>query len=235
MSNRDMPSTCRIRRAMRELRRSGRRLVQHRDGWRVIGPAAERGGVAELAPVDVAVMAEEERLVAADGGGYVLCAADMVEATCAPDAPASGPWLFEAVGVTRSWAGGAGFEGLAKRARAGEGPLTLRQAAAGVRLVLDAEQSARGEKLTMDWDGVAADRRRRGGRSGGLALAAREAAARIERLKPAAGAAGFALAWSACVEAAPIDRIARRLGRSRREVHARLSEALEEIAAAYES
>jgi hypothetical protein len=234
MSAVKLPSTCRIRRAMRELRRSGRRLVQHKDGWRVIAPAAERAGSVELAPVDVAVMAAEERLVEAEGGGYVLCAADMVEATCAPDAPASGPWVFEAAGVARTRAGGAGFEGLTKRARAGEGPLTLRQAAAGVRLVLDAEQSARAQKLTMDWDAVAVDRQRRSGRSGGLALAAREAAARIGHLKLAAGAEGFALAWSACVEAAPVDVIARRLGLSRREVHARLSEALEEIASAYE-
>jgi hypothetical protein len=221
---------------MRELRRSGRRLVERKADWVVLGgDGAHAAVVAALAPADVALLAAEGRIVKAAGRGYVLCAADMVEATCAPDAPpATGPWLFEAVGVVRSRLGGAGFEGLAKRAQAGEGPLSLRQAAAGVRLVEDAEASIRGDRLTMDWDGVAVDRQRRTGRSGGLALAAREAAQRTERLKVVVGAVKFALAWEACVEALPLTVIARRRGLERREVHRELSAALEAIAAAYD-
>jgi hypothetical protein len=221
---------------MRELRRSGRRLVERKPDWVVLGgDGAHAAVVAVLAPADVALLAAEGRIVKAASRGYVLCAADMVEATCAPDAPpATGPWLFEAVGVLRSRIGGAGFEGLAKRAQAGEGPLRLREAAAGVRLIEDAEASARGDRLTMDWDGVAVDRQRRTGRSGGLALAAREAAQRIERLKTVVGEARFALAWEACVEALPLTVIERRRGLERREIHAELSAALEAIAAAYD-
>jgi hypothetical protein len=114
------------------------------------------------------------------------------------------------------------------------GPLTLRQAAAGLRLIVDAEQSARAERVTMDWDGVVGDRQRRRGRDGGLARAGREAAVRIARLKCAIGAAAFELVWSACVDGVAVRVLARRRGVGGPQVRAMLADALEKLAEAYD-
>jgi len=231
------PDAARMKLAARELQRTGRRLVQRRNDWAVIGPCG--GSMAVLTQADVAVLAADGKIAATAGGGYVAAppAANLkFSPNCAVDSAAkTGEWVFKAAGFAKPGvASGAGFAGLARRAQAGMGPLTLRQAAAGLRLIVDAEQSVRAERITMDWDGVVGDRRRRRGRDGGLALSARAAAIRIARLKCAMGEAAFDLAWSACVERAPVRLLARRRGVAGPRIREMLCDALEKLAGAYD-
>lgn len=221
----------RLRRALRHLQRSGRRLVQRRKDWAIIG-ASNATVFATLGEADVALLAAARLIAPADGGGHVApSAADELKSEVIPR---TGSWLFDVVGYSPRKSTGAGFAGLAIRARAGEGPLTLRQAQAGERLIADAEQSQRADRITMDWSGVAADRKRRRGRDGGLAHAARCARRRLARVRAKLGEGAFSLIWSACVERASISLLARSRGVKGREVHRRLGLVLERLAAAYD-
>jgi hypothetical protein len=225
-----------VRQALRELRRSGRRLVQRKRDWAVM--SAGGAAMVLLTQADVAMLAADGKIMTTEGGGYVATPSAATVKAAPEQAPKSGAktgdWVFEAAGIAKPTPTGAGFAGLARRAQVGHGPLTLRQAAAGLRLVADAEQSVRAERITMDWDGVVGDRRRRRGRDGGLALSARAAAVRIARLKCAMGEAAFDLAWSACVERAPARLLARRRGVAGPRIRAMLCDALEKLAEAYD-
>jgi hypothetical protein len=150
------------------------------------------------------------------------------------DSSVRNPWLFEAVGIPPPSSRGVGFAGLARRAQAGEGPMCLRQALAGLRLIADAEQSQRAERITMDWDGIVADRQRRRGRDGGLSRTARVAAARLARVKAAPGESDGTTAWAACIERVSVHTLAKRHGVRRRDMRETLCNALESVAAAYD-
>jgi Domain of unknown function (DUF6456) len=236
-SARTAPDAVRMKLAIRELQRSGRRLVQRRSDWAVIGPCG--GSMAVLTQADVATLAANGKIAATEGGGYVAVApppepADLIFGRTDPVAK-TGDWVFKAAGLAKARvASGAGFAGLVRRAQAGVGPLTLRQAAAGLRLVVDAEQSARAERITMDWDGVVGDRQRRRGRDGGLGGAGRKAAVRISRLKCTIGTEAFELVWSACVDRVAVRLLARRRGVTGPAVRKMLADALEKLAAAYD-
>jgi hypothetical protein len=223
----------RVRRALRALQRSGCRLVQRRKDWAVVG-ASNSAIFATLTQADVAMLVAENLIAPAEGGGHVAASEDTDAKPSLEIVPRTGQWVFDAVGCTSRKPRGLGFAGLASRAHAGEGPLTLRQALAGLRLIEDAEQSLRGERTTMDWSGLVVDGQQRRARDGGLALAARRAKERIARVRADAGEALFALAWSACVERASIRSLARARGVKGREVQLRLSLALERLAAAYD-
>lgn len=228
----------RMDRARRALRASGRRLMQLGDGgWAVlIGGDRRRRALATLTPQDGRALVDGGEVEPAEGGGYVLVrdeAAGEADAAAAQTPAMPGPSVFIAAGLHRSSMRGAGFAGLARRAGESDAALSLRQAHAGLRLIADAERAARTAGLTMDWSAAPASRIRRAGRSGGQNAAAREASLRIARLK-AADAAGFALAWAACVEGRSLASLERRLGLPRRTAAARLAEALEDIAAGYD-
>lgn len=226
----------RIRRAMRHLMRSGRRLIQRRKDWAVVG-ASNAAIFALLTQEDVALMAAEKLIVTAEGGGYV--AAPSPENPGLKTVPRTGLRVFNAVSYARRKQKSAGFAGLAIRAQAGEGPLTLRQAMAGRSFIADVEQSERGERITMNWSTMAVDgqrRRRRSGTNGmcGLARAALRANRRLARVRAELGEGAFALVWSACIEGASVRSLAQARGVSSREVQRRLSVALQKLAAAYD-
>ena len=86
----------------------------------------------------------------------------------------------------------------------------------------------------MDWSGVVADRRVRGGVRGGMIAPAREAAVRVARVRRAVGAGAFALAWGACVEGATLVGLARAAGMGVKAVQRALAHALEKVAPVYE-
>jgi hypothetical protein len=220
----------RVRRAMRQLRRSGRRLVPHGDRFVVLAAGRPAG---ELTCEEVALLKEDERLVEAEGGGMVLCAADMIEATCAPDRPADA-WVLEVAAARHPSVSGRGFARMVKQAMVGEGPLSLRQANAGRRLIVDAELAARVAGTTMNWDAMPVDRQQRAGREGGSPRSARSAAARLRRVREAAGDEAFNLAWALCVEETATSVMAARAGLSFRGMSSRLAQALEAIAGAYD-
>jgi hypothetical protein len=220
-----------LRRAVRQLRRSGRRLVLRDDGWAVLHCGSP---VVRLTPEEVAYLAAEGHVVEAQGGGYVVASATTEEATSAPDALVTGVWVFAAAGCPVAPVSGRGFERLARKARSGQGPLTLRQAEAGLRLIIDAEAAARTPGLTMDWSNTVTDRQRRRGRDGGLTFTARTAARRLETITNTIGAAPFALAWRACVERRSLSKLAAELDITFRVAASRLSTVLEDIADAYD-
>ncbi len=230
-----------IRRALRHLQCSGRRLIQRRKDWAVVG-AANTLVFATLRQEDVALLAAEKLIVAADGGGHVaaqvvvvVAKVDVVDEGRTPEIiPRTGPWVFDVVSYTQRKKTGLGFASLASRAQAGEGPLTLRQAVAGLRFIADVEQTQRGERITMDWSGLMADRQRRRGRDGGPARAARRANLRLLRLRAELGEGAFALVRSACIDRASVRALARERGIRSKELQRRLSVALEKLAAAYD-
>jgi hypothetical protein len=190
--------------------------------------------VARLRAEEVDALVEDGRLVEAAGGGLVLCAADMVEATAAEDAPAGGAWVFGAAGRVARRPAGRGFELLARAVAQGRGPLTLRGVAAGVRLIEDAEQATRVRGLTMDWSGGVSDRRARGPKDGGMSEAARAANKSLTKVRAALAPDAWRIAWLACVERMTIAAIARETGAAPRTVRLRLARALEQLADAYD-
>jgi hypothetical protein len=222
--------------ALRMLGRSGRRMLPCRMGWAVVS-----GADARLRPQAVLLRAEGERLIAegavrpARGGGYVLASIEAAEAPEEDVVHVSPAAFFVAAGggAAKRKGSGAGFVALAQRARMGEGPLSLRQVEAGLRLIRDAEQAGRDPKLSMRWDGVVVDGG--GGPSaGGLAPVARQAEQRLRSVRAEAGEAAFTLAWTACVEARPMVVLAVRAGVGARKVGVMLAAALEKVAKGYE-
>ncbi|MDZ4761741.1 MAG: DUF6456 domain-containing protein [Alphaproteobacteria bacterium] len=218
------------RRAARMLQVSGRRLMCLGAEWGVLA-----GGDRRTRPMTRLSAGSAARLIAsgvvkrAPGGGFVLA-----EAAGREHAPETGPGIFIVAGAPRSRRRGVGFQGLAQRALVGEGPLSLRQMRAGVRLIADAEASLRSRGLTMNWDAAPVDRVRRGGGTGGLGAPAREAARRIARLRSEVGDGLMDLAWAACVQGCPLGALERRHGLAARSGSARLALALERLAAAYD-
>jgi hypothetical protein len=147
----------------------------------------------------------------------------------------TGPAVFDAAGVGRRRAGGSGFLGLARRAEAGEGPLSLRAVRAGLRIIEDAEASHRRPGLTMNWDAIPADRGRRAAGDGGLMRSARAAAERLDRIARQIGRNRYQLAWRACVEGETLSRLAQQGGVSRSRTADLVCEALEAAADAYDA
>ncbi len=223
--------------ALRMMKVSGRRMLARRGGWAVVA-----GKAARMQTYAVLSREEGERLIAdgavqaAAGGGYVLTGAEVraVESESAR-VRASPAAFFVAArgGAVRRRASGAGFLALANRAREGDGPLSLRQVEAGLRLIADAEQAGRDPKLSMRWDGVVRDGG--GGASGGgLSPVARGAERRLRRVRTEAGERAFMLAWAACVEARPMVVLAVRAGVGAKRAAGMLAAALEKIAKGYD-
>lgn len=218
-------------RVIRALAVSGRRMFPLPDGsgWGIVHAGdRRRRPVLKAGDALVRAMAADGELVEAAGGGWVVAG---------PVAGAAGPAEPLAPAAPRSRLGGAGFAALALKAARGEGSLTVREAAAGRRLVADAEASLRLRGLSMNWDAVPADgggRAPGGGGGGPGGLAAMAARQRLERLRGAAGDRAFDLAWAACVEGLPLAALERRFGLAKRSAARRLSQALEKLADAYE-
>ena len=224
-------SEARLRRALRQLRRSGRRLVRWQDGWRVMH---NHGVVAELSVEEGAFLTAEHHVIEAQGGGMVLASAQLVEEDAAPDVAASGAWVFEVAGNHIRRANYRGFERLAKRASEGEGPLTLRHVAAGLRLIADAECAARLPGMTMNWSGLPADKRKDRGVTGAISPSARQAARRIEKVREALGREAFDVIWALCILRRSAQKLAAGLGITPRLLNQRLTEMFEVMAGVYD-
>jgi hypothetical protein len=223
-----------LRRALRALRVSGRRLVQRNGRWEIRADARSRR-VAMVKEEAVALLLADGKLAPADGGGHVLTAAAVEEVT-ASDAeapPSAGPWILAVAGRRRR-AAGRGFAGLTQRVLAEDGPLTLRQAAAGLKLIADAEQSGRDSGLTMNWDAGPVDRRRRSGRGPARLRAARQAEQRIRRARARLGEPAFALVWSACIDQVPLSRLEQCYRLPAKGAAGALAGALEKLAEVYD-
>ena len=228
----------RIDRALRALRVSGRRLMEQGGDWCVRRDGRKRP-IAKLTPEDVECLLAQDMLIAAEGGGYVLTAAAVEEVTAAEvETPVeAGPWIFESAGYKRSRtprSSGTGFLYLAELAREGRGPLTLRQAMAGLKFVADVEQAGRDPALSMNWNAVPADKQRRLPKSGGPPRAAREAEKRLRRVRVLLGVANHALVWNACVEHMYLNELEKRLDLPPRSAGAALAAALETLADVYD-
>jgi hypothetical protein len=228
----------RLDRALRALRVSGRRLVQRKGRWEIRADGRS-APVAVIKDQAVALLLADGKLAPAEGGGYVLTAAAVEEVTAADAeaAPSAGPWIFTVAGRPRRGAS-RGFAGLAKRVLAHEGPLTLRQATAGLKLIADAEQSGRDFGLTMNWDARPVDRRRSSSSSNGKGparlRAARQAERRIRRARARLGDQKFALLWSACIDQDSLSRLEQCHRLPRHGAAGALAEALELLAAVYD-
>jgi hypothetical protein len=225
------PAVSDLESLIRVLRVSGRRLVECGGEWRVL-PRGDRRR-RPLTTVDAADVERlmSEKLLVATANGYVLS----VDHNNAPEErPAAGPWIFKAAGITVAKGKWRGFARFAELARHGRGPLSLRQALAGLRLIEDAEIAARDPLLTMNWDAVPADRNTRSSRNGGLQPCARRAARRIERIRAAFGKRDFAIVYAACVERAPLKSLEHRFGLKRLGSREVLPEALETVAEIYD-
>jgi hypothetical protein len=224
LSARDLEGLIRI------LRVSGRRLVECNGEWRVL-PRGDRRrrSLMTISAVDVERL-RAEKLLVASSGGYVLSPDHET-----PEEPlAAGPWVFKAACVPAAKGHWRGFARLAELARHGRGPLSLRQALAGLRLIEDAEAAVRDPLLTMNWDAVPADRNTRSGRDGGLQPHARRAARRIERIRAALGKRDFTIVYAACVERVHLKTLEQRFGLKRLGARTVLPEALEKVAEIYD-
>jgi hypothetical protein len=231
----DMMQLARDARLLRALDSSRRRLVRTDAGWAVVdGSQSKR--------MMDATREEGERLLergwieaATAGGGYVLSGAgrDAERPVLMNWAPGAGASVFLSAGRPRARDGGAGFPGLAHRAQMGEGPLSLRQAQAGLRLIADVERSGADPSLSMNWNAVASSRMRRSGERGG-AWIAMEARRMLARVEATAGKDAFALAKAACVDGLSLRALGARFGLARGDVGEALSVALEKVADAYD-
>lgn len=90
-------------------------------------------------------------------------------------------------------------------------------------------------RLTMNWDAGPVTRQRRSsvpvGPGGDAQLATRE----LQVLRGALKEATWRLVWSLCVDGDSLRAIARRFGIVPRDVHGKVAEALEALAAAYDA
>jgi hypothetical protein len=215
---------------VRILRVSGRRLVECNGEWRVLARGDKRRRALMAIDAGHVERLRSEKLIVASGNGYVLADGE------APpeERPAAGPWVFKAAGVPASKSGRRGFAWLAELAQQGKGPLSPRQALAGLRLIEDTENAARDPMLTMNWDAVPADRNTRGGSSGGLQPHARRATLRIGRIRAALGERDFRIVHAACVERMNLKVLEQRFGLKRLATRKLLPEALETVAEVYD-
>jgi Domain of unknown function (DUF6456) len=208
---------------------SGRRLVECDGEWRILPNGNRR-----RRPLMTVSAADVERLrsgklLVTSANGYVLSMSHARE-----EQPAGGPWIFATARVPVAKGGWRGFARLAELARHGKGPLSLRQALAGLRLVEDAEAAARDPLLTMNWDAVPTDRNACNGGNCGLQPSARRAAQRIARIRTVLGKRDFTIVYAACVERVNLKALERRFDLKRLEARTVLSEALEKVAEVYD-
>lgn len=217
-------------RLVKALSFSGRRLVRRASGWAVLAGADLRGRSLVACEDEAARRLVEVGVVrpAASGPGYVLSQPGEVET-----APQAGVMAMAAAGAPRSRTPG-GFVDLVRRAGEGDGPLSARAAAAGLRLVTDAEDSQRDPRLSMSFSGMPHQRGRRGGGAGGSPARSLGAAMRLQRLAETLGKETFATCWRACVEGLSLVQLARREGATPRFAGALLAGALSRLADAYE-
>lgn len=225
----------RLARLVRVLGVSGRRLVDCAGCWRVMarGDRRRRAWMATFSNEEVERLKHEGRIVASQGA-YVLAPGNEGKNPAPHNPPAAGPWVFEAAGVGASRLGGPGFAGYAMKARRGRGPLTLRQAMAGLRLIEDAEQAGRDPALTMNWDAVPTDRQARAKAGAVRSPRVRAAEQRLRRTRSALGPDAFALVWAVCVERTPMRVMQQRLGLGRVATRNAFVRALENVADAYD-
>lgn len=215
-------------RALQALSRSGRRLVRRASGWAVIGGTDGRArAIAELDEPTARRLLESGSVRPAAGGGYVL--GENADVGVAP-----GPGVVAAAGHPRSRRAGAGFAHLAQQAAAGEGPLSLRQALAGVRLTADVEAAMLDRSLSMTWDGMPGPRGRKGGGRAARGSSTSAAQARLRRVRAGVGEFSFELARAACIDGRTLADLEVRYGLARRSCAEALAHALERLADAYE-
>lgn len=218
---------------LRALRISGRRLVQlGEDVWGVM-----RGHDRRMSPL---VRADGETVMQLVAAGEIVSAGEQIW-VLAPELAAHQPrppmrWVFTATGARRPGERmrGVGFVGLARQAREGSGPITLRQTEAGLRLISDAERASADARLTMDWDAGPTTKQRRGGSAGGRAGDALAAAARLRRVRARVGDETWRLLWMLCVDGDTLSRVMARFGISQAMIKGRVAGALEDLAAAYD-
>ena len=228
----------RVERIMRVLGVSGRRLVESSEGWVVIaGTDRRRRPLLKLAAEEVARSIAEQRITPTKGGGFVIPSTRYgIGAGSSDDQeePAAGPWVYERLSAPRPK--GRGFAALAQQAFRAEGPLTMRQASAGLQLVEDAEQASRDPGLTMNWDAGPADKKRRGPGAPPASRNAIAASGRIRRVREvmASHETDFPLLWAACVQQLSLQGLQRRFNYTRRAVWPALEAALERLADAYD-
>lgn len=220
-------------RLLRALAQPGRRLVARGEGWSVHARGDRRTrALAVAAAAEVRALAESGRIAPApDGDGYVAAEEAHTFDAAARFVPPAG-WRPQ-LAASRGAAHGAGFVGLARRAEAGQGPLSRRGALAGARLIADAEAAAADRALSMNWEGLPRDPSRTPGPAapGGRSAGAR---ARIARLKAAAPARSLAIAWAACVEGRSLVRLAAAFNLGSGGGAQALAEALETLADVYD-
>jgi hypothetical protein len=123
---------------------------------------------------------------------------------------------------------------MAMLARRGRGPLSLRQVQAGLRLIADAERAAADSRVTMNWDAEPVTRQKRGGSDGGRRGDAKLTARFLDRLRAKLGDETWRLLWALCVDGESLKALKKRFAIGQRDAHARVAEALERLAEAYE-
>lgn len=187
-----------------------------------------RRPIAWISVRDAAWLVEDGALVAAEDGRLKLAAAERARLTALPADPKA--WM--AAGLPRARATGETFVTMALKAQQGEpSPLSLRQTAAGLRLIADAERAASSPSLSMNWDAVPAST---GPRGGGEPVGGGSARARLAKLSEAVGEPAFAMAMAACVEGRSVRWLEDRFGLVRRRGAQALARALERLADAYD-
>ncbi|MDP3738624.1 MAG: DUF6456 domain-containing protein [Hyphomonadaceae bacterium] len=232
-----LPWAQRAARIERVLGVSGRRLVESAEGWVVIANTDKRRRpVLRLAAEEAVRLVADGKVVPARRGGGYVSAAPAVSDGSSPETPAAGPWLFAAAGIGKAQAKGRDFAALALAAFAGNGPLSMRQASAGLKLIEDAEQASRDPALTMNWEAGPVDRQRRSGGAPAGPRAAVAAGRRLMRIRDAMRESGpvFPIVWAACVQQAPLLALRRRFDLKKEAVVEALGDALEKLADAYD-
>lgn len=220
-------------RVLRALSISGRRLVQlSAETWGVRGGADRRRRPRLIVDGETVMrLVEAGDLVSAGEGVWVLRPDAAV-----PLAPTT-RWVFTATSVRRAGARmrGFGFVGMARQAREGGGPISLRHAQAGLKLIADAERAAADARLTMDWDAGPSTRQRRGASNGaGRAGDALAAAQMLRRLRGRVGESAWRMVWALCVDGDTQLAVMKRFAITQTFIKARVAEALEKLAVAYE-
>ncbi len=220
-------------RALRALSVSGRRLHRMLDGrWGVMATRdMRRRPVVTLSADTVARLAEEGRILPADEETFVV--AQRVAANAWPPPAPRAVFLAACARRPGRTNGGIGFAGLAMQARDGKGPLLIRHVQAGLRLVADAERAVSDPRMTMNWDAGPVTRQRRAGVAGGPMGDARSASRLLRRIRAKMGDDAWRMVWSLCIDAEPLAAIRRRFAIAQKDLHQRITNALETLATAY--
>jgi len=223
-----------VARALRALAITGRRLFRMSDGrWGVLGNGdRRRKPLVMLAADTVEQLAREGKLMPSDEETFVLTGASA--APVWPPPPPRAVFLAACARRPGRTNGGIGFAGLAMQAREGRGPLSLRHVQAGLRLAADAERAAGDPRLTMNWDAGPVTRQRRAGVAGGQIGSAHAATRLLRRLRAKMDEETWRMAWGLCVDAETLRTIRSRFSIAQGDLHTRIAEALERLAAAYD-